>query len=128
MTWRPLKVTLVKDPRYEVLSPPARALLVGIKLSLEPEGVGKLYGEQMDDLAGAPHAEPLEELRTHKWVKTHRNFVWLINGFKWELNHRGKSLVAIRERMRALLPNPLVAECWQRYETILGPLRRIREE
>ena len=120
MTWRPLQTALVDDPDYQALSPPARALLVGVKLSLPPEGVGRLYGEQLDDLAGVPHAEPLKELKAGGWVKTRRGYVWLVKGFRWELSHRGKSLVQIRQRMTTLLPNPLVLECWERYRQILG--------
>jgi hypothetical protein len=95
MNYRHVKQTLFVDPEYQNLS--ARAGHLFLLLRLMATNIIALYRpdwETIDTLLGCTRDEresALSELAVKPWVKAERGYVWIVNGFKYELGERNGS-------------------------------------
>ena len=89
MNYRSIKQSLFYDPEFEPLSPLAQYLLV--MLRLRSANIIALYRPDWDSIRGLLKVNDkelralLDELAQKPWVVEERGFVWVINGFRYEL-------------------------------------------
>lgn len=92
MNYRSIKQTLFVDPEFESLSPLAQYLLV--MLRLRSTNIIALYRPDWDSIRGLLKVNDkqlrslLDELRLKPWVVEERGFVWVVNGFRYELGEK----------------------------------------
>lgn len=125
--YRPIYAVLLDSPEYEDLSRDGSALLIAVKLSLGPSGIGVLSTDLLmrrSKLSGLEDfAAARDELIATGWIQVERHVWWLRNGLRFEPtmslendNHRksierhllGLPKLAIVNRMAAYygLPEP----------------------
>lgn len=89
MAYRSLKQTLWFDPEFRSLSPTAQYLLV--MLRLQATNIIALYRPDWDNIRGLLRATDrnieaaLRMLSDKPWVLSENGFVWVVNGFRYEL-------------------------------------------
>lgn len=92
MNYRSIKQSLFYDPEFESLSPLAQYLLV--MLRLRSTNIIALYRPDWDSIRGLLKVSDkqlralLSELRKKPWAVEEHGFVWIVNGFRYELGEK----------------------------------------
>ncbi len=121
--WRRVYVRIVHDAKWARLGNPAQLMFFHLKLLLPSEGIGKLYRDQLEDLAVKDWEAGVAELIAHGWLKVEGRVWWLVNGLLHEPpSHRPGEVKKIIARMDSTLPetNPLVREFREYYAEVLA--------
>ena len=94
--FRPIYMSILYHPRFQILSSGARSLWLALKLRLGPSGFDRLYLQELEEISGLERAEidaALEELRQAEWIEVEGSLYWMIDGFENEPLNRGETSV-----------------------------------
>ena len=120
--WRPVYVSLLRDPAWRVLSPEARSVWLSIKLLLGPGGIGDLWDGQICAASGVAYdrvSAAIAEVEKAGWVEKDGDTFWMINGFAHECGHHGPNQLKSVARHVADVGGPLADRFRERYDDIL---------
>lgn len=86
-SYRSIYAVLLDSPEYRGLSANARLLLLTVKISLGPSGIGVLFEDQLRERSGlqaAAVAKARQELVAADFLRVEAGVYWLRNGLRFE--------------------------------------------
>ena len=128
-TWRPIYQRILLHRRFTPLSPEAKVLWITLKLMLPPEGLGRLWKDDIAEratLSGEAFLRARQALVDALWLRldTDKSVYWLINGFSYEPAHHGPNQLRGVLRRLGDVPGSLPDEFTARYSDLLDTVSR----
>lgn len=120
--YRSMYTVILDSDDFRALSCEGQHMLLVLKIALPWSGIAVLSPanllEKLSDKATLAYVHTtLAELESARWIKRHRNVVWLVNGLKYEPSISVKDVKhrrGVQRRVASLPSSPLVEE-FKRY-------------